>query len=165
MCIFTPNWLTLTPKSRIVQFYLKVASYFLSWGKNKYVTLVMRLLWKIHKKVKIGIPEIRTFSTINSKVYWFWSWNFVFVLKRIWVFIRLEKSTTSVWALGNENAIGISYFKLNENFWKWHGICNKISKHFPLLSGTLQYTEDDMRLILWNQTKTIQHFDNLHLSS
>ena len=35
MCIFTLNWLTLTPKTHFVQFYLKVASYFLSWGKNK----------------------------------------------------------------------------------------------------------------------------------
>ena len=47
ICIFfTLNWLTLTPKTHFVEFYLKVASYVLSWGKNKYVTLGMRLLWK-----------------------------------------------------------------------------------------------------------------------
>ena len=37
--IFTLNWSTLTPKPHFVQSYLKVASYFLSWGKNKNVTL------------------------------------------------------------------------------------------------------------------------------
>ena len=36
-------------KLLFVQFYLKIASYFLSWGKYKYVTLGMRLLWKYIK--------------------------------------------------------------------------------------------------------------------
>ena len=43
-CVFsTLNWLTLTPKTHFVQFYLKVTFYFLFWGKNKYITLGMRL--------------------------------------------------------------------------------------------------------------------------
>ena len=66
MCIFTLNWLTLIPKTYFVQFYLKVASYFLSWGKNNNVALGMRLLW--HKEIKIGIPEIGTFSAITAEV-------------------------------------------------------------------------------------------------
>ena len=73
-CVFsTLNWLTLTPKVHFAQFYLKaneVTLYFLSWGKNKYVTLGMRLLWKYKKKkkIKIGIPETNTFSAITFKV-------------------------------------------------------------------------------------------------
>ena len=46
---FTLNWSTFTPKTHFVQFYLKVVSYFLSWGKNKYVTMGIRLLWKYIK--------------------------------------------------------------------------------------------------------------------
>ena len=49
MCIFTLSWWILTPKIHFVQFYLKVASYFLPWGKNKNVTLGKRLLWKYIK--------------------------------------------------------------------------------------------------------------------
>ena len=33
--VLTCNWWTLTPNTHFVQFYLKVASHFLSWGKNK----------------------------------------------------------------------------------------------------------------------------------
>ena len=51
--IFSLNWLTLTSKIHFVQFHLKVASYFLSWGKNKYVTLGMRLLLKYIRKSKL----------------------------------------------------------------------------------------------------------------
>ena len=35
---------------------------------------------KIHKKIKIGVPEISTFSVITSKEYWFRSWN----LRNVW---------------------------------------------------------------------------------
>ena len=52
-CIFILNWLTSTPETYFVQFYLKVASYFLSWGKNKNMTLGMRLLWKYIRKSKL----------------------------------------------------------------------------------------------------------------
>ena len=46
-CVFsTLNWLTLAPKTHFIQFYLKVTFYFLSWGRNKYMTLGMRLSWK-----------------------------------------------------------------------------------------------------------------------
>ena len=61
----------LMPFSILFQFYILcrvklikkilIASYFLSWGKNKNVTLGMR-------KIKIGIPEIGTFSAITSEV-------------------------------------------------------------------------------------------------
>ena len=67
MCIFTLNRSTLTHKTHFVQFYLKVASNFLSWSKNKNVTLGMRL-YEIYKKIKIGIPEIGAFSVITAKV-------------------------------------------------------------------------------------------------
>ena len=55
-------------KTQFVQLYLKVAFYFLSWGRNKYVTLEMRLLWKYIRKIKIGLSEVGTFSAITSEV-------------------------------------------------------------------------------------------------
>ena len=67
-CVFfTLNWLTLTPGTHFVQFYLKVASYFLLWGKNKFDTEDEAFLIR-HKKIKIDISEIGTFSAITSKV-------------------------------------------------------------------------------------------------
>ena len=72
---FTLNWLTLTPKTHSVQFYLKVAYYLLSWGKNK-VTLGMRLLWKYIRKSKLVYQKRYTFcynflSIVNLKLK-FW---------------------------------------------------------------------------------------------
>ena len=41
----------LDPKTHFAQFYLKVASYFLSWGKNKCDT-GNEAVMKMHKKSK-----------------------------------------------------------------------------------------------------------------
>ena len=86
MCIFTLNWSTLTPVTHFVQFQLKVASYFSPGAKKEHDT-GNEAAMKIHKKIKIGIPEIGTFSAITAKVYLIWSWNFGVIMRKIWVFI------------------------------------------------------------------------------
>ena len=73
-------WLTFTFKSHFVQFHLKVTSSFLSWGKNKYVTLGMTLLRKYIRKSKLALREIGQFfcfifqSIVNLKLKFWGLW-------------------------------------------------------------------------------------------
>ena len=69
-CVLSLFWSTMTHKTHFLQFYGKVASHFFSCCKNKNVTLGMRLLWKYIMKIKIGIPEIGTFSATTAKLKW-----------------------------------------------------------------------------------------------
>ena len=56
MCILDSKLIDLDPWDTFAQFYLKITFYFLSWGKSKYVTLGMGLLWKYNiRKLKVGI--------------------------------------------------------------------------------------------------------------
>ena len=69
--VYSPlNELTLTmltPKTHFAQFYFKVTFYFFSpWAKIS--DTGDEAVMKIHKKTKIGITEIGTFSTITSNV-------------------------------------------------------------------------------------------------
>ena len=58
---FTLNWLTLTPKTQFVQFYLKVPSYFLSSDKAaKVCDTGDEAVMKLQNKIKIGISKIST---------------------------------------------------------------------------------------------------------
>ena len=66
---------------------------------------------KLHKKIKIGISEIGTFSAVTTKVKWIWSRNFGVTMRKIWAFIWQQKSITSGWALGDENSMGTYHFK------------------------------------------------------
>ena len=66
---FTPNWLTLPPRHILYNFTTRLVlifspgtkislwhwrwGCFLFWGKNKFVTLGMRLLWKCIRKAKL----------------------------------------------------------------------------------------------------------------
>ena len=82
MCFYHSQLIDLDPKTH-VQFCLKVATYLLSRGKNKDVTLGMRLLrkyiwkWKlVYRKRFLFFVFLFIFSIITSKVYWIWSWNF-----------------------------------------------------------------------------------------
>ena len=98
--VYFSFYLTLTPKTHFVQFYLKITSYFLSLGKTKYVTLRMGLLCN---KMYIFCTE----SIVNLKLK-FWSYN----EKNMHFHSFDTKSTTSGWALGNKHAIGTSSLTL-----------------------------------------------------
>ena len=76
----TLNWLTLALRHILYNFTSKLLFYFLSWGKNKYVTLGMRLLWKfIIRKSKLVYQNRYIFcynfqSIVNLKLK-FWGYN------------------------------------------------------------------------------------------
>ena len=71
---FTLNCWTFTSKTQFLKFHLKVASYFNSWDKNKYVTLEMRLLWK-YMYIQKSILAYQ-FPLYLPKYCEFESWNF-----------------------------------------------------------------------------------------
>ena len=73
---FTLNWLTLIPKTHFAQFDLRLLLIcspkaeigMWHWGWGCYENT-------LYKKIKIGLPEIDTFSVITFKIWWIWSWN------------------------------------------------------------------------------------------
>ena len=59
----------LTPTTYFTQFYLKSTFYYLSLRQKQVCDTGMNeAVVKIHKKMKIGIPEKGTFSAATSKV-------------------------------------------------------------------------------------------------
>ena len=111
MCIFHCQLIDLHPSmTHFVKFYLKVTSYFLCWGKNEYVTLGMKLLRKYIRKSKLVCTRNRyilcyNFQSIVHLKLKFWGYN-----EKNMGFHLTPKSSTSSWALGDENAMGTSYF-------------------------------------------------------
>ena len=113
-------------------FYLKGALYFYLFllftllGQKRVCDTRDEDFMKIHKKIKIGIPEIDTFCyAITSKVYWIWSLNFRVIMEKIKAFSWYDTkwSTTYGWSLGYENFIGIRGFNdwfLKKRIFKEH---------------------------------------------
>ena len=107
-CIFfTFNWLTLTSEIHFVNFHPVVASCLLSRGKRKCTPLGMRLLWKYIRNYFLVYNLISPFcylskTTKNLKLK-FWICN----QKNDGLSFDIKKYTTSGWALGDENVIGI----------------------------------------------------------
>ena len=94
-----------------VRFHPEVTSCLLSRGKTKYATLGMRLWCKYIRNYLLVYQLDFTFSAISPKLQGVWRWNFRFAVRKIWAFIWNQKYTTSVWARGDENVIGIRAFK------------------------------------------------------
>ena len=67
-------------------------------------------IMKIHKKIFSCIPINVTLFVISPNLQRIWSWNFGFAIRKIWAFIDIKQYTTSGWALGDENVIGIRAF-------------------------------------------------------
>ena len=78
-------------------FCLMLACYFLSWGKNKHVTLGMRLLWKYKRKSKLvcwkwvhfqlSLPQN---SEFQAKIFGLYEKNMDFHLKKKKVLLPAE---------------------------------------------------------------------------
>ena len=112
-CIFfTFNWLhILTSEMYFVKFHPEVASCLLSRGKRKYAPLGMKLLWKY----------IRNYFLVYQLTSHFWLYlqNYKefeaeildLQLEKYGLSFDIKKCTTSGWALGDENVIGIRSFK------------------------------------------------------
>ena len=112
-CIFfTFNWLTLTSEMHFVMFFPEVASCLLSRGKINYVPLGMRLLWKYIRKYFLVYHLVSHFL-LYFQNYTEFEAEFLDLEKvKHGLSFDIKKWTTSGWALGDENVIGIRSFNV-----------------------------------------------------
>ena len=114
-CVFyTFNWLTLTSEMYFVTFHPEVTSCLLSRGKTKYATLGMRLLCKyirnyllVYQLTSHFLPYLRNYKEFEGEIS-------DLQLEKYGLSFETKKYTTSGWARGDENVIGIRAFKV---FW------------------------------------------------
>ena len=111
MHIFTFNWLTLTSEMHFVKFHPQVASCLLSWGKRKYAPLGMRLLWKYIRNYFLVYHLISHFLLYFQNYKEFEAEILDLQSEKYELSFDIKKYTTSGWALGDENVIGIRAFK------------------------------------------------------
>ena len=113
-CIFfTFNWLTLPSEMHFVKFHPKVASSLLSRGKRKYAPLGMRLIWKyirnyfpVYQLVShFLLSYLQNCKEFIAKILDLQPEKYV-------LSFDIKKCTTSGWALGDENVIGIRAFEI-----------------------------------------------------
>ena len=110
-CIFyTFNWLTLTFEMHFVKFHPEVAFCLLSRGKRKYAPLGMRLLWKYIRNYFLVYQLISHFL-LYLQNYKEFEAEILDLQSEKYGLIWYQKYTTSGWALGDENVIGIRAFK------------------------------------------------------
>ena len=109
-CIFfTFNWLTLTSEMHFVKFHPEVASSLLSRGKIKYAPLGMRLLWKyinyflVYQLISRFLLYLQNYKEFEAEILDLQSGKYG-------LSFDIKKYTTSGWALGDENVIGIRAF-------------------------------------------------------
>ena len=113
-CIFfTFNWLTLTSKMHFVKFHLVVASCLLSRGKRKYAPLGMRLLWKYIRNYFLVYQLISPFLVYLQNYKEFEAEILDLQSEKYGLSFDIKKYTTSGWAMGDENVIGIRAFNLD----------------------------------------------------
>ena len=111
-CIFfTFDWLTLTSEMHFVKFHPKVASCLLSRGKRKYASLGMRLLWKYIRNYFLVYQLTSQFLSYLQNYKKFEAEILDLQLEKYGLSFDIKKCTTSSWALGDENVIGIRSFK------------------------------------------------------
>ena len=112
-CIFFNfNWLTLTSEIHFVKFHPEVASCLLSRGKRKYAPLGMRLLWKYIRNYFLVYHLIPYFLLYLQNYKEFEAEILDLQSEKYGLSFDIKKYTTSGWALGDENVIGIRAFKL-----------------------------------------------------
>ena len=100
-------WLTVTSEMHFVKFHPEVTSCLLSRGKRKYAPLGMRLLWKKNRNYFL-VYHLTSHFLLNLQNYKEFEAEILDLqLKKIWTLIWYQKYTTSGWALGDENVIGI----------------------------------------------------------
>ena len=120
-CIFfTFNWLTLTSEMHFVKFHPMVASCLLSRGKRKYAPLGMRLLWKYIRNYFLVYQIISPFLVYLQNYKEFEAEILDLQSEKCGLSFDIKKYTTSGWALGDENVIGIRAFKWPRYFYsRW----------------------------------------------
>ena len=111
-CIFfTFNWLTLSSEMHFVKFHPEVASCLLSRGKRRYAPLGMRLLWKYIRNYFLVYQLISHFLLYLPNYKEFEGEILDLQSEKYGLSFDIKKYTTSSWALGDENVIGIRAFK------------------------------------------------------
>ena len=118
-CIFfTFNWLTLTSEMHFVRFHTEVASCLLPRGKRKYAPLGMRLLWKyVRNCFLVGLYHLTSYFLLYLQNYKEFEVEILDLqIEKYGLSFDIKKCTTSGWALGDENVIGIRSF--NKGFFK-----------------------------------------------
>ena len=108
---FTFNWSTLTSEMYFVKFHPDLASCLLSRGKRKYVPLGMRLLWKYIRNYFLVYHLISHFLLYLQNYKEFEAEILDLQSEKYGLSFDIKKSTTSGWALGDENVIDIRSFK------------------------------------------------------
>ena len=109
---FTNNWLTLTSEMHFVKFHPEVASCLLSRGWRKYAPLGMRLIWKyinyflVYQLISHFLSYLQNYKEFKAKIL-------DLQLEKYGLSFDIKKCTTSGWALGDENVIGIRAFNTN----------------------------------------------------
>ena len=111
-CFFyTFNWLTLTSEMYFVRFHPEVTSCLLSRGKTKYAPLGMRLWCKyirnyllVYQLTSHFLPYLQNYKEFDGEIS-------DLQLEKYGLSVESKKYTTSGWARGDENVIGIRAFK------------------------------------------------------
>ena len=116
-CIFfTFNWLTLTSEMHFVKFHPEVASCLLSRGKKKYAPLGMRLIWKYIRNYFLVYQLISHFLSYFQNYKEFKAKILDLQPEKYGLSFDIKICTTSGWALGDENVIGITAFNYFTTF-------------------------------------------------
>ena len=110
---FIFNWLTLTSEMHFVKFHPEVASCLLSRGKRKYAPLGMRLLWKYIRNYFLVYQLISHFLLYLQNYKEFEAEILDLQSEIYGLSFDVKKYTTSGWALGDENVIGIGAFNID----------------------------------------------------
>ena len=112
---FTFNWLTLTYEMHFVTFHPEVASCLLSRGKRKYAPLGMRLLWKYIRNYFLVYQLTSHFLSYLQNYKEFEAEILDLQLGKYGLSFDTKKCTTSGWAPGDENVIGIRSFNADRD--------------------------------------------------
>ena len=126
-CIFFMfKWLTLTSEMHFVKFHPEVASCLLSRGKRKYAPLGMRLIWKyirnyflVYHLTSHFLSSLQNYKEFKAKILDLQPEKYGFSFD-------IKKCTTSSWALGDENVIGIRALNMTQK----RNLCHLHSKYF-----------------------------------
>ena len=105
-----------------VKFHPEVASCLLSRGKRKYAPLGVRLLWKciyyflVYHLISHFLLYLQNYQEFEAEILDLQS-------EKYGLSFDIKKYTTSGWALGDENVIGIRAFKLKSPTCKVKTLC------------------------------------------
>ena len=108
-----------------VKFQPEVASCLLSRGKRKYAPLGMRLLWKYIRNYFLVYQLTSHFLFYLQNYKEFEAEILDLQLEKYGLSFDIKKCTTSRWALGDENVIGIRSFNIAE--------CTKYGSEYPYI--------------------------------